>query len=135
MTRWTEDDLARVRQRLSSPTPLSAIRTDTAKYRNKPVEIDGKRFASKLEGRCYEWLKLREKAGDVRWFIRQVRFELEGGVVYVADFLAETYKGPEVIDAKGVITPSCRDKLKQLRARFGIEVTLWNDRRKEALTA
>lgn len=105
-----------------------------AKYRNTPTHIDGKRFSSKLEGRCYEWLKLRRVAGEVRWFIRQPRFELPGGVVYVADFLADTCSGTEVIDAKGRLLPDCKNKLKQMRECFGIEVILWTDKR-EALAA
>lgn len=136
--RWTAQELAEVQCRMVNScgemgpaTSISVPVTHAAKptkYRSKAVRIDGKSFASKLEGRCYEGLKLREKAGDIRWFIRQPRFELEGGVVYVADFLAETYKGPEVIDATGKLTRVKANKLKQVKARFGIDVTLWTDK-------
>ena len=102
---------------VSSPKP--------AKYRNQPVVIDGKRFASKLEGRCYEELKLRQKLGDVSWFIRQPRFEL-AGVRYYADFLAVLNNGKvEVIDAKGRDTPASRNKRKQVKEMYGVEVILW----------
>jgi hypothetical protein len=97
-----------------------------SKYRNQPVIEDGQRFDSKLEARCYRWLKLRQSAGHVLWFIRQVPFRLEGEVIYRADFLAVLMTGGvEVIDAKGMLTRSTANKLKQVRARYGIDVVLW----------
>lgn len=125
MTRMTEEQYADLMRRRSVPiarVPAAKPR----KYRNTPcMSVDGKRFDSKLECRYYEQLLLRWKAGDIRWFVRRPRFELEGGVVYVADFLVVLSTGDvDVVDTKGVLTPSCRDKLKQVRARYGIEVTL-----------
>jgi hypothetical protein len=96
------------------------------KYRNQPVVEDGQRFDSKLEARCYQWLRMRTIAGEVRWVIRQVPFRLEGGVIYRADFLAMLMAGgSEVIDAKGMLTRSTANKLKQVKARYGIDVVLW----------
>lgn len=93
------------------------------KYRNKPSRsADGKRFDSKLERDYYEQLVLRWKAGDILWFVRQVTFELEGGVDYRADFLVVTAAGVEVVDTTGLMTQAKRNKLKQVRARYGIEV-------------
>lgn len=104
------------------------------KYRNQPVEIDGKRFDSKLEGRCYLWLKARWQIGEVSWFTRQIPFELEGGVRYRADFLAVLAGGGvEVIDAKGLLTASSHLKLKQVKARYGFDVILWSDRPKAGM--
>lgn len=124
--RWTEDDLARLQQHMRAPAPRLVTEVKPSKYRNKPVVIDGKRFASKLEGRCYEALKLRQSAGEVQWFIRQIPFELEGGVVYRADFLAVRHDGAvEVIDATGHLTPCKANKLRQVRARYGVDVHLW----------
>jgi hypothetical protein len=96
------------------------------KYRNQPTVEDGQRFDSKLEARCYRELKLRQAAGEVLWFIRQPTFLLEGEVRYRADFLAVlTAGGVEVIDAKGLITAECRNKMRQVKARYGVEVKLW----------
>lgn len=136
MRRWTEADLQQFGMRQVSRTgdvsrqvtQIAARVSKPTKYRSKAVRIDGKRFASQLEGRCYEGLKLRQVAGDVLWFIRQPRFDLEGGVVYVADFLAQTPSGAEVIDAKGRLTPSGANKIKQVKARYGIDVILWTDK-------
>jgi hypothetical protein len=100
--------------------------TKPRKYRNVPVEIDGERFDSKLEARCFQWLVLRWKAGEILWFTRQVSFVLEGGVKVRLDFIAPlTRGGVEVIDAKGVLTQSSANKYKQLKARYGIDVILW----------
>ena len=104
----------------------NALQAKPRKYRNQPVVIDGERFDSKLEGRCYSWLKLRMCAGDVRWFVRQVSFRLEGGVKYRCDFIACLMAGGvEVIDAKGMLTESSRNKIKQVKERYGIDVVLW----------
>lgn len=108
--------------------PVPAEKPKRAKYRNKPVTINGIRFASKLEGRCYEWLLLRHKAGDLHWFARQVNFDLPGGVKYRADFVVVAKDGVSVIDAKGVLTADCRNKLKQMKAVHGIDVVLWTGR-------
>lgn len=95
------------------------------KYRNQPcLSADGKRFDSKLERDYYEQLLLRWKAGDILWFVRQVTFELSGGVDYRADFLVVTAGGVEVIDTTGVMTQVKANKLKQVKARYGIDVQI-----------
>lgn len=96
-----------------------------AKYGNRAVVIDGKRFDSKLEGRCYQELNLLWKSGQILWFVRQVKFELPGGVVYRADFLVVSKDGVEVIDATGFMTSVKANKLKQVKAAYGIEVAIW----------
>lgn len=119
--RWTEADLAQLQGRL-----VTRLASQPSKYRNQPKLVDGLRFDSTLESRCYEELKLRHKAGELLWFTRQVNFQLEGGVVYRCDFLAALASGGvEVIDATGVLTQVKANKLKQMRARYGIDVKLW----------
>jgi hypothetical protein len=102
-----------------------------SKFKNIRCQAkDGTNFASRLERDYYEQLLLRWKAGEVLWFVRQPSFDLEGGVKYRADFLVvsrmiEGMRAPvtvEVIDTKGVITPAFRDKRKQMKARYGIDI-------------
>lgn len=120
--RWTEEQLADYRRGRTAAKPTPA---KPRKYRNVPAKsADDKRFDSKLERDYYEQLLLRWKAGEVLWFIRQPRFDLEGGVVYVADFLVVTVGGVEVVDTTGVMTQAKANKLKQMRSRYGIEVKL-----------
>lgn len=96
------------------------------KYRNEPVVVDGIRFDSKLEARYYEQLKLRRAAGEVAWFIRQPRFDLPGGVVYRADFLAVLAAGGvEVVDTKGQDTRESINKRKQAKHLYGVDVIVW----------
>ena len=122
----------RYRSEADIPTHLrDGVRITTAparvrKYRNQPTIEDGQRFDSKLEARCYLELKLRQKSGEVLWFLRQVNFPLEGDVVYRCDFLAALADGSvEVIDATGMVTQVKANKLRQVKARYGIDVTLW----------
>jgi len=124
VTRWTPEQYSEYISKGRPTQPL--VSPKKSKFKNiRCRSADGKNFASKLERDYYEQLLLRWKAGDVLWFIRQPRFDLEGGVVYVADFLVVTKPGDvEVIDTKGHLLPDCRNKLKQLKARYGIEVRL-----------
>jgi hypothetical protein len=46
------------------------------KFRNQPVEIDGKRFHSKKEGKRYLELKLLQQAGEISHLETQPRFKL-----------------------------------------------------------
>lgn len=112
----------------------SLAKPKPSKYRNVRCQsADGKKFQSKLERRYYEQLLLEQKAGEVLWFIRQPRFDLEGGVIYRADFLVVRLKPWDgrpsgvdihVIDTKGCDTPDSINKRKQVKARYGIDVQI-----------
>ena len=108
-----------------------------SKYRNVPTVIDGHRFASKAEAARYSELKLLQASGQVRWFIRQPRFDLGNNIVYVADFLVvwnadeTTFSDTRVTveDVKGVETDVFKLKKKLFESRFG-ELTLITRRKK-----
>jgi hypothetical protein len=108
----------------------AAANAKPAKYRNKAEIVDGIRFSSRLEASCYRELKLRQSAGEVAWFVRQVRFDLPGNVRYFADFLAVLTQGHgvEVIDAKGRDTEVSRIKRKLVEATYGCRILLWPQR-------
>ena len=95
------------------------------KYRNIPTVVDGIRYDSKLEAQCANALRLLQTAGEILWFVRQVTFELEGGVKYRCDFLAVKRDGVQVIDATGMLTQVKKNKLKQVKARYGVTVLLY----------
>jgi hypothetical protein len=113
--------------RNGAPAPVRS-----PKFRNERCEVDGKSFPSKLEARCYGWLTQRKAAGDVAFFLRQVPFELEGGIVYRLDFLVVLTGtgGVELIEAKGYDTQVGRNKRKQVLDRYGVQVQLWPPRKK-----
>jgi hypothetical protein len=108
-----------------------------SKYRNVPTVIDGHRFASKAEAARYSQLKLLQAANQVRWFIRQPRFDLGNDITYVADFLVVWHADETsfadtritVEDVKGVETDVFRLKRKLFEAKYG-ELTLITKGRK-----
>ena len=98
-----------------------------SKYGNQRVEIDGIRFDSKHEAACYHELLLRMRAGELRAVLRQVPFDLPGGIRYYADFvtIAPDMKIEGVYDAKSEATRKNRvyiNKKKQMKACWDIEI-------------
>lgn len=97
------------------------------KYGNKRVEVNGIKFDSQHEANFYQELMLRVRAGELKTVCRQVKFDLPGGIVYVADFVAirpdMTIEG--VYDAKSPATKQNRvyiNKKKQMKVCWGIEI-------------
>ena len=117
---------------VSAPTPGNACRGDDSspvkrrKYGNQRTEIDGKKFDSKHEAEVYGELMLRRRAGELRVVMRQVSFDLPGGIRYVADFCTVDREGRfEVLDAKSEATRKNRtyiNKRKQMLSEWGIEI-------------
>jgi hypothetical protein len=112
--------------------PIGIALPKRSKFKNIRCQAaDGTNFASKLERDYYEDLLLRWKAGDVLWFTRQVPFWLEGGVKFVVDFMVIEPGTPEVaapgirfVDTTGIMTSTKINKLKQLKARYGLDVEI-----------
>lgn len=97
------------------------------KYGNRRVEVDGIKFDSQHEAAFYQDLMLRVRAGELKTVCRQVKFDLPGGIVYIADFVTirpdMTIEG--VYDAKSPATKQNRtyiNKKKQMKACWGIEI-------------
>ena len=93
------------------------------KFNAKPTELDGIKFASKKEAKYYQDLKLRQAAGEVLFFLRQVPFHLPGNIRYVCDF-AEFLTDGQVrfVDVKGYKTDMYKLKVKQVKAVFGVTI-------------
>lgn len=96
-----------------------------SKYRNRPVTIEGIRFASGREAKRWRELRLMEQAGLISALATQVTFPLtvNGQLIckYIADFVYfDEKEGREVIeDAKGFRTPAYKIKRKLLLALRG----------------
>ncbi len=89
------------------------------KYGAVAVETDGIKFSSKKEARYYQTLKLRQAAGEVVQFLRQVPFYLPGGVKYVCDFMEFRADGTvHFIDTKGMLTESFKAKKRMVEQLF-----------------
>jgi hypothetical protein len=93
------------------------------KFHAIPTELDGIRFASKKEAQYYADLKLRQAAGIVLFFLRQVPFHLPGNIRYVCDF-AEFLADGQVrfVDVKGYKTDMYKLKHKQVKAVYGVTI-------------
>ncbi len=103
--------------------PVPAWRRKQSRERNVRTMVDGILFDSKKEAYYYGQLVLMQKAGRVKFFLRQVPFRLSGGVKYVADFMVfyndDTY---EVIDVKGRRTAMYKTKKRLVEAAYPIKI-------------
>lgn len=91
------------------------------KYNAKQVEYDGIKFGSKKEGNYYLQLKLRQKAGDIIFFLRQVPFDLPGNTKYYVDFQEFRNDGTiHFIDVKGRETDMFKMKKKQVENLYPV---------------
>ncbi len=134
--RMTEEEFAALQRRRAlpcAPAPPSGVSLadmetpKRRKYGNRSVTIDGMRFDSQHEAEVYQELMLRVRAGELRTVCRQVKFDLPGGIAYIADFLTirpdMSIEG--IYDAKSEATKRNRvyiNKKKQMQAIWGIEI-------------
>ena len=96
-----------------------------SKYNAKPIEIDGIRFDSQLEGRYYQTLKLRKLANDLKYFLRQVPIHLPGKTKLVIDFVVfENDGNVRYIDTKGFMTAMAKLKIRQVEALYPIKIEI-----------
>jgi len=95
------------------------------KFNAKPTVYDGIRFDSKKEGNYYLDLKLRIKAGEVIFFLRQVPFYLPGGGKLVLDFLEFHTDGTaHFVEIKGFETKEWKIKKRIVEAIYPIEIEM-----------
>ncbi|RJO61068.1 MAG: DUF1064 domain-containing protein [Dehalococcoidia bacterium] len=93
------------------------------KYKARATELDGIRFDSQKEANYYQGLKLRERTGEVVFFLRQVPFYLPGGVRYVVDFQVFKADGTvSFVDVKGMKTESYKAKKRMVESLFPITI-------------
>ena len=99
------------------------------KYRNKPQELDGYKFASKAEARRYTELAIAQKAGEITDLKVHPAFWLTVNGIevckYVGDFSYWADEGKRYVleDVKGVRTALFILKKKLVLACLGINVT------------
>lgn len=95
------------------------------KFKAKPTEADGIRFDSKKEAAYYTTLTLRQKAGEILFFLRQVPFHLPGNIRYVVDFQEFHSDGTvHFIDVKGFETPEFKTKKKMVENLYPVEIEI-----------
>lgn len=103
----------------------SGDKVTKSKYKAQKCEEDGIKFPSKLERDYYLKLKALQKCGEIAFFLRQVRFDLPGGVKYLADYLiVNTHGSIEFVDCKGMDTPMSTLKMKQVEALYPVKIKI-----------
>lgn len=130
--RWTPEQLADYRRKQQHPATPAKPEQPTKPKRNKfgatAVVVDDMRFDSKAEARYYEALKLRQAANNdpLIYFLRQVPFDLPGGVTYRCDFMLVERAGTEIqcrfIDVKGHETAMFRTKKKMVESLYPVTI-------------
>jgi hypothetical protein len=92
------------------------------KYHAKKATRGDITLDSGREAKRYDTIALLHKLGEIQWYARQCRFDIEGGE-YRADFIIKWKDGRVTIeDAKGVRTPVYRRSKRQMRDRYNIEI-------------
>lgn len=115
------------------PMPITPVATlpkqpKKSKYGNRKVEIDGMKFDSQHEADYYFGVLVpRMKSGELKTVCRQVKFDLPGGIQYIADFVTilPDQRIENVIDAKSEATRKDRvyiNKKKQMAACWDIHI-------------
>jgi Protein of unknown function (DUF1064) len=98
------------------------------KFNATRCELDGLKFASKLERDYYAHLKLLEKAGEVLFFLSQVPLRLSGNTKYIIDFMVFYTNGDiEFIEIKGFMTDLAKLKIKQAEDLYPIKIKIIKD--------
>ena len=89
------------------------------KYGAKATVVDGIRFDSKKEAQYYRDLKLRQRAGEVLGWLRQVPIRLPGGTILRIDFLEfHTDNTVHFVDVKGMETKEFKIKKREAEAAY-----------------
>ena len=93
------------------------------KFHAKPTNRNGIRFDSKKEANYYDMLCLRQLAGDVVFFLRQVPFDLPGNTKYRVDFQVFRKNGDiDFVDVKGMRTKEFIRAKKQVESIYPITI-------------
>lgn len=99
-----------------------AAKPKGSKYRNKPVVIDGVRFASQSEAERDAELQWLGRAGKIAFLKRQPRFPLVVNGVKICTYVADWQYDER--DSKGHITTVVEDRKGVLTKEFKIKWAL-----------
>jgi len=87
-------------------------------------ERNGIKFPSKLERACYDRLMILEMAGEFKFFLRQIPFDLPGQSIHKIDYCVFYEDYVCFIEAKGRDLPLGKLKRKQVEDIYGITVNV-----------
>ena len=119
---------ARLAQQQGATAPIAK---KPNKYGAQRTERAGVVYASKLEAACAAQLDLEVKGGLIDFYLRQVRFPLEGQT-YVADFVTfrkDRENGNwvlhQILEPTGHLTATKKAKIRAMWERYRLHVQLW----------
>jgi hypothetical protein len=93
------------------------------KYGAIKCQRDGIKFRSRLERAYYDQLLLRQKSGEVLFFLMEVPFALPGNTKHLIDFQIFLADGTvEFVECKGKDLPMGILKRKQVEDLYPIEI-------------
>jgi len=102
-----------------------------SKYNAVPTEVAGIRFATKKEAEFYELLLAKKKAGEIKYILRQVPFDLPGHydngkvIRHYVDFAVCMPDGTfEFFEVKGRDLPLGKMKRLQVEDLYDIKIHL-----------
>lgn len=109
--------------KITVPAQAKVMSLHKHKFNAVRTDVDGIKFDSKKESYYYGQLKLRQRAGEVVFFLRQVPFHLPGGVTYRVDFQEFRSDGTvHFIDVKGMKTKDFIMKKKIVEDLYPVEI-------------
>lgn len=126
--RLTEEQFAALQQKRAAPAVPAVSQPPkikrASKFNARRTETEDGVFDSKREAVRFASLKMLAKGREITGLARQVRFDLNEGGTYVADFLYFDRRARKwvVEDAKGFRTPVYKRKAKLMRELHGIEI-------------
>lgn len=95
------------------------------KYKAQPIKVDNVRYDSKKEAKYAGQLKILQKAGKIDFFLRQIPFDLPGGIKYRIDFVEFHSDGSvHFVDIKGFMTQIAKIKIKQVESLYPIKIEI-----------
>lgn len=85
--------------------------------------VDDITFPSKKESEYYRMLKLRQMSGEVLFFLRQVRFDLDAGLRYTVDFMEFHADGNiHFVEVKGMRSKDYIMRKKLVESQYPITI-------------
>ncbi len=97
-----------------------------SKYKAKPTTIDGIRFASKAEARCYVVLRDMKAKGEIKAIMMQIPFRLPGKTTYRCDFMIIDWNDiVRFIEVKGMRIKLGELKRKQAEELYKVGIEVW----------
>lgn len=94
-----------------------------SKYSNARTDYNGRTYDSKAEARYAMGLDMRQRAGEVLYWLWQVPFHLPGKTVYRCDFAVfESDGSAHYVDVKGIETQLFKLKKRQVEELYPVTI-------------